>query len=51
MKACQEPLFRALGAPDAGKKRVLYDTDHAPPLLPMMKDTLNWLDDYLGPVK
>jgi cephalosporin-C deacetylase-like acetyl esterase len=51
METCQEPLFRALGAPDADKKHVLYDTGHAPPLLPMMKDTLNWLDHYLGPVK
>jgi cephalosporin-C deacetylase-like acetyl esterase/predicted Ser/Thr protein kinase len=51
METCQEPLFRALGAPAADKKHVLYDTGHAPPLLPMMKDTLNWLDDYLGPVK
>ena len=51
METCQEPFFHALGAPDADKKHVLYDTGHAPPLLPMMKDTLNWLDHYLGPVK
>jgi serine/threonine protein kinase/cephalosporin-C deacetylase-like acetyl esterase len=51
METCQEPLFRALGTPAADKKHVLYDTGHAPPLLPMMRDTLDWLDHYLGPVK
>ncbi len=51
VETCQEPLFRALGSPDADKKHVFYDTGHAPPLLPMMKDTLNWLDHHLGPVK
>jgi len=48
---CQEPLFRLLGSPAKDKSHVLYDTGHAPPLLPMMKDTLNWLDHYLGPVR
>ena len=51
METCQEPLFRALGAPAADKKHVLYETGHAPPLLPMMRDTLDWLDHYLGSVK
>jgi eukaryotic-like serine/threonine-protein kinase len=51
LETCQEPLFRALGSPAQDKSHVLYDTGHAPPLLPMMKDTLNWLDHYLGPIK
>ncbi len=51
LDTCQEPLFRALGSPAQDKSHVLYDTGHAPPLLPMMKDTLNWLDHYLGPVR
>jgi eukaryotic-like serine/threonine-protein kinase len=51
LDTCQEPLFRSLGAPAQDKSHVLYDTGHAPPLLPMMKDTLNWLDHYLGPVR
>jgi hypothetical protein len=29
----------------------LFDTGHAPPQLPVMKEALNWLDRYLGPVK
>jgi eukaryotic-like serine/threonine-protein kinase len=51
LETCQEPLFRALGTPAQDKKHVLYDTGHVPPLLPLMKDTLDWLDHYLGPVK
>jgi len=51
LDTCQEPLFRSLGSPAQDKSHVLYDTGHAPPLLPMMKDTLNWLDHYLGPVR
>jgi eukaryotic-like serine/threonine-protein kinase len=51
LDTCQEPLFRSLGSPAQDKSHVLYDTGHAPPLLPMMKDTLNWLDHYLGTVR
>jgi len=37
---------------ELGRKRhVLFDTGHAPPQLPVMKEALNWLDHYLGPVK
>ncbi len=49
LETCQEPLFRALGSQD--KKHILYDSGHMPALLPYMKDTLDWLDHYLGPVK
>jgi len=28
----------------------LYDTDHVPPRIEYIKETLNWLDRYLGPV-
>jgi dienelactone hydrolase len=51
LETCQEPMFRVLGTPTADKKHVLYDTGHMPALLPMMKDTLDWFDHYLGPVK
>ncbi len=48
---CQEPFFRLLGDPPQDKRHVLFDTGHAPPQLPVMKEALNWLDHYLGPVK
>jgi eukaryotic-like serine/threonine-protein kinase len=51
LETCQEPLFQLLGSPPQDKKHVLFDAGHSPPLLPVMKEALNWLDHYLGPVK
>jgi eukaryotic-like serine/threonine-protein kinase len=51
LDTCQEPLFRALGTLAQDKQHVLFDSGHTPPLIPWMKETLNWLDHYLGPVK
>lgn len=51
LETCQEPLFKTLGSPPQDKKHVLYDSGHSLPRLPAMKDTLDWLDHYLGPVK
>jgi dienelactone hydrolase len=51
LETCQEPLFKLLGAAPQDKKHVLFDTGHAPPQLPVMKEALDWLDKYLGPVK
>ncbi len=46
-----EPLFHLFGAPKADKKLVLYDTGHLPlPTLIWIKEALDWLDHYLGPV-
>jgi eukaryotic-like serine/threonine-protein kinase len=49
--SCQEPFFRALGTPPEDKKHILFETGHSPPQLPVMKESLDWLDRYLGPVK
>lgn len=46
----QEPMFRLLGTPVEHKRRVLYDTGHDIPRAAMIKETLGWLDRYLGPV-
>ena len=47
----QEPMFRLLGTPHEHKRRVLYDTGHDDmPRTELIKETLNWLDRYLGPV-
>jgi eukaryotic-like serine/threonine-protein kinase len=51
LETCQNPLFRALGTPAQDKQHVLFDSGHTPPLIPWMKETLDWLDRYLGPVK
>jgi serine/threonine protein kinase/formylglycine-generating enzyme required for sulfatase activity/cephalosporin-C deacetylase-like acetyl esterase len=47
----QEPMFRLLGTPNYEKRRVVYDTGHNIPRNEMIKETLQWLDRYLGPVK
>ncbi len=48
----QLPLFRSLGTPEKDKRRVVFDTGHgALPLKEAIRETLDWLDRYLGPVK
>jgi eukaryotic-like serine/threonine-protein kinase len=44
----QLPLLRLLGG---DKKHVVFDTAHTVPRLPMIKETLDWLDHYLGSVR
>jgi eukaryotic-like serine/threonine-protein kinase len=46
----QLPLFRLLGVPDSRKRHVLFDSGHVPPDKPVVKESLDWLDHYLGPV-
>jgi len=46
----QLPLFRFLGVPNSRKRHVLFDSGHVPPDKPVVKESLDWLDHYLGPV-
>jgi len=46
-----KPLFDLLGTPQQQKELKVYDTDHFIPRNEFIKETLNWLDRYLGPVK
>ena len=47
-----EPLFRLFGAPEKDRKLLLYDSGHLPqPALLWIKEALDWLDRYLGPVR
>jgi eukaryotic-like serine/threonine-protein kinase len=50
-ESSQEPMFRFLGTPKEQKRRVLFDGGHGIPRNELIKETLNWLDQYLGPVK
>jgi cephalosporin-C deacetylase-like acetyl esterase len=47
----QMPMFRLLGTPKDQKRRVVYETGHNIPRNELIKETLDWLDRYLGPVK
>jgi len=45
----QEPMFHSLGTNLSQKRRVVYYTSHGLPPNPTIKETLDWLDRYLGP--
>ena len=46
-----KPMFDLLGTPPEQKELKVYDTDHTIPDSEFVKETLRWLDKYLGPVK
>ena len=45
------PMYELLGTPKADKVLKLYNTDHFIPKNELIKEILNWLDKYLGPVE
>jgi len=45
-----KPMFDLLGTAAEHKQLKLYETDHIPPRNEFVKETLAWLDKYLGPV-
>lgn len=51
VETSQEPMFRLLGTPSQDKRRVVYETGHNIPRDELIKEILDWLDRYLGPLK
>ena len=52
LEASQLPLFRFLGTPDRDKKHVIYEAGHGDlPHKERVRESLDWLDRYLGPVR
>jgi eukaryotic-like serine/threonine-protein kinase len=49
-EASQKPLYERLGASKEHMKWLVYDNGHSVPRAELIKETLNWLDEYLGPV-
>ena len=47
----QIPMYRFLGTPEEHKVHKVYETAHFVPRNEEIRETLNWLDRYLGPVK
>ena len=48
----QRPMFDLFATPAADKRHVIFETGHAVVTLqPMIKEALDWLDRYLGPVR
>jgi eukaryotic-like serine/threonine-protein kinase len=49
-ESSQVPFFDLLGTPAIDKRFAVYDGPHIPPRVAMIKEILDWLDKYLGPV-
>lgn len=50
LETAQRPLFRLLGAPENDKRHLVFDTGHVVPRQIFIREILEWLDRYLGPV-
>ncbi|MEO8504379.1 MAG: protein kinase [Acidobacteriota bacterium] len=46
----QLPMFKLLGTPPGEKERLVFPGGHSVPRTEMIKESLRWLDKYLGPV-
>lgn len=52
LETSMRPMFRLLGAPEKDKRLFLWDGGHVPPNRQNhIRETLDWFDRYLGPVK
>ena len=53
VETSQNPLFKALGTPEKDKRHIIYPGGHGDFIdrLEVVKEALDWLDHYLGPVK
>jgi dipeptidyl aminopeptidase/acylaminoacyl peptidase len=52
VETSQKPFFDLLGTPAANKKYVLSEhAGHVPPRLDVIRESLSWLEKYLGPVE
>lgn len=52
LESSQRPMFEMLGTPEADKTFKVYETGHGPiPRADLVRETADWLDRYLGPVR
>ena len=51
IETSQKPMFRLLGTPPEHKRHVVADGGHFMPRPQWIRETLDWLDRYLGPVR
>ncbi len=47
----QIPALRLLGTPEEHKRLAVFDSGHLPPRVDCIRETLDWLDRYLGEVQ
>ncbi|MBL7111056.1 MAG: dienelactone hydrolase family protein [Bacteroidales bacterium] len=46
-----QPFYDLLGTPEPDKRLVVTETDHWIPKQDFIRETLDWMDKYFGPVK
>jgi serine/threonine protein kinase/formylglycine-generating enzyme required for sulfatase activity len=51
VESSQLPLFRLLGTSEKDKRQVIFESGHMVPAKDLIRESLDWLDKYLGPVK
>ena len=51
LESSPKPMFRFLGTPEKDKRHAVFDGGHSPPHDQMIKEVLDWLHRYQGPVK
>jgi pimeloyl-ACP methyl ester carboxylesterase len=50
-ETAQKPMFQRFGTPPDRKRWVVYEGGHLAPRAVLITEALNWLDQYLGPVR
>jgi dienelactone hydrolase len=50
LEASARPMFELLGTPPVHKALRVYESDHSVPRTELVRESLAWLDKYLGPV-
>jgi pimeloyl-ACP methyl ester carboxylesterase len=52
VETSQAPLFKLLGTPAEHKRHVVFESaGHVPPRIELIREILDWLDRYLGPME
>lgn len=50
LETSQNPMLRLFGTPDKDKRHVVVDSWYAVSVFAVVKEALEWLDRYAGPV-
>jgi dienelactone hydrolase len=52
VETSQKPMFDLIGTPSDQKRFVIFENaGHVPPRVELIREVLDWLDKYLGPVR
>jgi dienelactone hydrolase len=50
VETSQSPMFQLLGTPAEHKRHIIHEGGHYVPRAQLIRESLDWLDRYLGPV-